>query len=178
MGTSSNRRAMWRTPTGREAGGNSTCGRDRRNAAACRLRVDARRSSRYTRWFDPMQEHYRSRFPKDPADSDWSIALPSAPRRWTRCGPVACGCPLELGCTHGTSLRSAAARMRANPLRECQDYADAARGMRRSYRIPHPCRNPERAAAGRVSGGDEGRCGRTAGDCSLLRAGAPVRRSR
>ena len=24
----------------------------------------------YARWFEPMQEHFRARFPKDPADSD------------------------------------------------------------------------------------------------------------
>ena len=81
----------------------------------------------YARWFEPMQEHYRSRFPKDPGDSDGVYrAAIRAKALDTLRGLLPAAVRSNLG-LYGTgqAYEALLLRMRANPLCECQDYADA-----------------------------------------------------
>jgi thymidylate synthase ThyX len=81
----------------------------------------------YARWLEPVQEHYRTRFPKDSADSDavYRAAIRAKALDTLR-GLLPAAVQSNLG-LYGTgqAYEALLLRMRANPLRECQDYAEA-----------------------------------------------------
>jgi thymidylate synthase ThyX len=80
----------------------------------------------YTRWFEPMQEYFRARFPKDPSDSDavYRAAIRAKALDTLRgLLPAAVQSNLGLFGT-GQAYEALLLRMRANPLAECRDYAD------------------------------------------------------
>ncbi|MCM3880919.1 MAG: FAD-dependent thymidylate synthase [Vicinamibacterales bacterium] len=80
----------------------------------------------YARWIEPMQDHFRARFPKDPADSDGVYrAAIRAKALDTLRGllPAAVRSNLGLFGT-GQAYEALLLRMRANPLSESQDYAN------------------------------------------------------
>jgi thymidylate synthase ThyX len=80
----------------------------------------------YARWIEPMQEHFRARFSKDPADSDGVYrAAIRAKALDTLRGllPAAVRSNLGLFGT-GQAYEAMLLRMRANPLTESQEFAD------------------------------------------------------
>jgi thymidylate synthase ThyX len=80
----------------------------------------------YARWIEPMQAHFRARFPKDSSDSDGIYrAAIRAKALDTLRGllPAAVRSNLGLFGT-GQAYEALLLRMRANPLSEAQDYAD------------------------------------------------------
>jgi thymidylate synthase ThyX len=80
----------------------------------------------YARWFEPMQEHFRARFPKDPADTDGVYrAAIRAKALDTLRGLLPAAVQSNLGLFGtGQAYEALLLRMRANPLAESQDYAD------------------------------------------------------
>jgi thymidylate synthase ThyX len=79
----------------------------------------------YARWFEPMQEHFRARFPKEPADSDavYRSAIRAKALDTLRgLLPAAVQSNLGLFGT-GQAYEAMLLRMRANPLSEAQEYA-------------------------------------------------------
>jgi thymidylate synthase ThyX len=80
----------------------------------------------YTRWFEPMQEHFRARFPKEPSDSDavYRAAIRAKALDTLRgLLPAAVQSNLGLFGT-GQAYEALLLRMRANPLEEAKDYAE------------------------------------------------------
>jgi thymidylate synthase ThyX len=80
----------------------------------------------YARWFEPMQEHFRARFPKDPADSEavYRAAIRAKALDTLRgLLPAAVQSNLGLFGT-GQAYEALLLRMRANPLAECREYAE------------------------------------------------------
>jgi thymidylate synthase ThyX len=80
----------------------------------------------YARWFEPMQEYFRARFPKDPTDSDavYRAAIRAKALDTLRgLLPAAVQSNLGLFGT-GQAYEALLLRMRANPTAECQEYAD------------------------------------------------------
>ena len=80
----------------------------------------------YARWFEPMQEYFRTRFPKDPSDSDavYRAAIRAKALDTLRgLLPAAVQSNLGLFGT-GQAYEALLLRMRANQLAECQEYAD------------------------------------------------------
>ena len=80
----------------------------------------------YARWFEPMQAYFRARFPKDPADSDaiYRAAIRAKALDTLRgLLPAAVQSNLGLFGT-GQAYEALLLRMRANPLGECQEFAD------------------------------------------------------
>ncbi len=80
----------------------------------------------YARWFEPMQEHFRARFPKDSSDSDavYRAAIRAKALDTLRgLLPAAVQSNLGLFGT-GQAYEALLLRMRANPLGESQAYAD------------------------------------------------------
>jgi thymidylate synthase ThyX len=80
----------------------------------------------YARWYEPMQEHFRARFPKDPADSDavYRAAIRAKALDTLRgLLPAAVQSNLGLFGT-GQAYEAMLLRMRAHPLAEARDYAD------------------------------------------------------
>ena len=80
----------------------------------------------YARWIEPMQEHFRARFPKDPSDSDGIYrAAIRAKALDTLRGLLPAAVQSNLGLFGtGQAYEALLLRMRANPLSEAQDYAD------------------------------------------------------
>jgi thymidylate synthase ThyX len=80
----------------------------------------------YARWIEPMQAHFRARFPKDPADSDGVYrAAIRAKALDTLRGLLPAAVQSNLGLFGtGQAYEALLLRMRANPLTEAQDYAD------------------------------------------------------
>ena len=80
----------------------------------------------YTRWFEPMQEHFRARFPKDPADSDGVYrAAIRAKALDTLRGLLPAAVQSNMGLFGtGQAYEALLLRMRANPTAESRDYAD------------------------------------------------------
>jgi thymidylate synthase ThyX len=80
----------------------------------------------YTRWFEPMQEHFRARFPKDPADSDGVYrAAIRAKALDTLRGMLPAAVQSNMGLFGtGQAYEALLLRMRANPLAESREYAD------------------------------------------------------
>jgi len=79
----------------------------------------------YARWIEPMQTHFRARFPKDPADTDGVYrAAIRAKALDTLRGllPAAVRSNLGLFGT-GQAYEALLLRLRASPLEEAQDYA-------------------------------------------------------
>ena len=79
----------------------------------------------YARWFEPMQEHFRARFPKDPGDTDavYRAAIRAKALDTLRgLLPAAVQSNVGLFGT-GQAYEALLLRMRANPLAEVQDYA-------------------------------------------------------
>ena len=79
----------------------------------------------YAHWFEPMQEHFRARFPKDAADSDavYRAAIRAKALDTLRgLLPAAVQSNLGLFGT-GQAYEALLLRMRANPLAESQEYA-------------------------------------------------------
>jgi thymidylate synthase ThyX len=80
----------------------------------------------YTRWLEPMQQHFRARFPKDPSDSDAvHRAAIRAKALDTLRGLLPAAVQSNLG-LYGTgqAYEALLLRMRASPLAECRAYAD------------------------------------------------------
>ena len=80
----------------------------------------------YARWFEPMQEHFRARFPKDPADSDGvyrSVIRAKALDTLRGLLPAAVQSNMGLFGT-GQAYEALLLRMRASPLAESREYAD------------------------------------------------------
>ena len=80
----------------------------------------------YARWFEPMQEHFRARFPKSPGDSDavYRAAIRAKALDTLRgLLPAAVQSNLGLFGT-GQAYEALLLRMRAHPLAECRAYAD------------------------------------------------------
>ena len=80
----------------------------------------------YARWYEPMQQHFRARFPKDPADSDavYRAAIRAKALDTLRgLLPAAVQSNLGLFGT-GQAYEAMLLRMRAHPLAEARDYAD------------------------------------------------------
>src|SRR5581483_8227338 len=80
----------------------------------------------YSRWFEPMQQYFRARFPKDPQDSDAvyrSVIRAKALDTLRGLLPAAVRSNVGLFGT-GQAYEALLLRMRANPLREAQDCAD------------------------------------------------------
>ena len=80
----------------------------------------------YARWYEPMQDHFRARFPKDPADSDavYRAAIRAKALDTLRgLLPAAVQSNLGLFGT-GQAYEAMLLRMRAHPLLEARDYAD------------------------------------------------------
>jgi thymidylate synthase ThyX len=80
----------------------------------------------YARWFEPMQEHFRARFPKDPADSDGVYrAAIRAKALDTLRGLLPAAVQSNMGLFGtGQAYEALLLRMRANPLAESREYAD------------------------------------------------------
>jgi thymidylate synthase ThyX len=79
----------------------------------------------YARWFEPMQEHFRGRFPKDPSDTDavYRAAIRAKALDTLRgLLPAAVQSNVGLFGT-GQAYEALLLRMRANPLAEARDYA-------------------------------------------------------
>jgi len=79
----------------------------------------------YARWFEPMQEHFRARFRKEPADSDavYRAAIRAKALDTLRgLLPAAVQSNVGLFGT-GQAYEALLLRMRAHPLAESQDYA-------------------------------------------------------
>ena len=80
----------------------------------------------YSRWFEPMQEHFRARFPKEPGDSDGvyrSAIRAKALDTLRGLLPAAVQSNMGLFGT-GQAYEALLLRMRANPLAESREYAD------------------------------------------------------
>jgi thymidylate synthase ThyX len=80
----------------------------------------------YTRWFEPMQQYFRARFPKEPSDSDavYRAAIRAKALDTLRgLLPAAVRSNLGLFGT-GQAFEALLLRMRASSLTESQDYAD------------------------------------------------------
>lgn len=80
----------------------------------------------YARWIEPMQEHFRARFPKDPSDSDGVYrAAIRAKALDTLRGLLPAAVQSNVGLFGtGQAYEALLLRMRANPLTESQNYAD------------------------------------------------------
>ena len=80
----------------------------------------------YSRWFEPMQEHFRARFPKEPADTDGVYrAAIRAKALDTLRGLLPAAVQSNLGLFGtGQAYEALLLRMRASPLAECREYAD------------------------------------------------------
>ncbi len=80
----------------------------------------------YTRWFEPMQEHFRARFPKEPSDSDGVYrAAIRAKALDTLRGLLPAAVQSNMGLFGtGQAYEALLLRMRANPLAESREYAD------------------------------------------------------
>src|SRR5918996_422427 len=80
----------------------------------------------YSRWFEPMQEHFRARFPKDPADSDGVYrAAIRAKALDTLRGLLPAAVQSNMGLFGtGQAYEALLLRMRANPVAESREYAD------------------------------------------------------
>jgi thymidylate synthase ThyX len=80
----------------------------------------------YARWFEPMQEHFRARFPKDQADSDGVYrAAIRAKALDTLRGLLPAAVQSNMGLFGtGQAYEALLLRMRANPLAESHEYAD------------------------------------------------------
>ena len=79
----------------------------------------------YARWFEPMQQHFRKRFPKDPSDSDavYRAAIRAKALDTLRgLLPAAVQSNLGLFGT-GQAYEALLLRMRASPLEESRNYA-------------------------------------------------------
>ena len=79
----------------------------------------------YARWFEPMQAHFRARFPKEASDSDavYRAAIRAKALDTLRgLLPAAVQSNVGLFGT-GQAYEALILRMRANPLAEAQDYA-------------------------------------------------------
>ena len=79
----------------------------------------------YARWFDPMQQHFRDRFPKESTDSDavYRAAIRAKALDTLR-GLLPASVQSNLGLFGtGQAYEALLLRMRANPLAESQDYA-------------------------------------------------------
>ncbi len=80
----------------------------------------------YTRWFEPMQEHFRARFPQEPSDSDavYRAAIRAKALDTLR-GLLPAAVQSNLG-LYGTgqAYEALLLRMRASPLAESQQYAE------------------------------------------------------
>ena len=79
----------------------------------------------YARWFEPMQEHFRVRFPKEPSDSDGVYrAAIRAKALDTLRGLLPAAVQSNMGLFGtGQAYEALLLRMRANPLAESQQYA-------------------------------------------------------
>ncbi len=79
----------------------------------------------YARWIEPMQEHFRARFPKEPSDSDGVYrAAIRAKALDTLRGLLPAAVQSNMGLFGtGQAYESLLLRMRANPLAESQHYA-------------------------------------------------------
>lgn len=81
----------------------------------------------YARWFEPMQEFFRVRFPKEATDSDpvYRAAIRAKALDTLR-GLLPAAVQSNLGVFGtGQAYEALLLRMRANPLAECQEYAEA-----------------------------------------------------
>ncbi len=80
----------------------------------------------YSRWFEPMQEYFRARFPKEPGDSDFVYrSAIRAKALDTLRGLLPASVQSNLGLFGtGQAYEALLLRMRANPNAECQAYAD------------------------------------------------------
>jgi thymidylate synthase ThyX len=80
----------------------------------------------YARWFEPMQEHFRARFPKDPGDSDGVYrAAIRAKALDTLRGLLPAAVQSNMGLFGtGQAYEALLLRMRANPLAESRECAD------------------------------------------------------
>jgi len=80
----------------------------------------------YARWIEPMQAHFRARFPRDPADTDGVYrAAIRAKALDTLRGLLPAAVQSNLGLFGtGQAYEALLLRMRANPLSEAQDYAE------------------------------------------------------
>jgi thymidylate synthase ThyX len=80
----------------------------------------------YARWYEPMQEYFRAKFPKEPSDSDavYRAAIRAKALDTLRgLLPAAVQSNLGLFGT-GQAYEAMLLRMRAHPLVEARDYAD------------------------------------------------------
>ena len=79
----------------------------------------------YTRWYEPVQEYFRARFPKEPSDTDavYRSAIRAKALDTLR-GLLPAAVQSNVG-LYGTgqAYEALLLRMRASPLRECHDYA-------------------------------------------------------
>jgi thymidylate synthase ThyX len=90
------------------------------------VRVADRAFETYAKWLGPLQEHYRSVFPKDPADSDFiyrSSIRAKACDTLRGLLPAATRTNVGIYAT-GQAYEQLLLRMRANPLEEIRLYAD------------------------------------------------------
>lgn len=80
----------------------------------------------YARWFEPMQEHFRARFPREPADSDGVYrAAIRAKALDTLRGLLPAAVQSNMGLFGtGQAYEALLLRMRANPLAESREYAN------------------------------------------------------
>ncbi len=80
----------------------------------------------YTRWLGPMQEFFRERFPKDPADSDFVYRMTIRAKACdTLRGMLPAATDTNVGIfATGQSYEQLLLRMRAHPLAEVRGYAD------------------------------------------------------
>jgi thymidylate synthase ThyX len=80
----------------------------------------------YARWFEPMQEYFRARFPKDPGDSDGVYrAAIRAKALDTLRGLLPAAVQSNMGLFGtGQAYEALLLRMRANPIAESREYAD------------------------------------------------------
>jgi thymidylate synthase ThyX len=80
----------------------------------------------YARWIEPMQAHFRARFPKDPVDSDGVYrAAIRAKTLDTLRGLLPAAVQSNLGLFGtGQAFEALLLRMRANPLKEAQSLAE------------------------------------------------------
>jgi thymidylate synthase ThyX len=79
----------------------------------------------YTRWFEPMQEHFRSRFPQEPGDADavYRAAIRAKALDTLR-GLLPASVQSNVGLFGtGQAYEALLLRLRANPLAESQAYA-------------------------------------------------------
>jgi len=80
----------------------------------------------YARWYEPMQEHFRARFPKDAGDSDGVYrAAIRAKALDTLRGLLPAAVQSNMGLFGtGQAYEALLLRMRANPVAESREYAD------------------------------------------------------